>query len=78
MPNRIVTNINFLHQKLADVLGIQIWNPEVYLFDKIPNEMNYRDVAIIAAVMVVASVLGALIPAIIAAMKKPVDALRWE
>jgi lipoprotein-releasing system permease protein len=74
----IVTNINFLHQKLADVMGIQIWNPEVYLFDKIPNTLNYRDVGIIAAAMVVASVLGALIPAIVAAMKKPVDALRWE
>ena len=59
-------------------LHMTVWNPEVYLFDKIPNTLNYRDVAVIAAAMVVASVLGALIPAIVAAMKKPVDALRWE
>jgi lipoprotein-releasing system permease protein len=74
----IVSNINLLHQKLGDLMGIQIWNPEVYLFDSIPNTMNPRDVAVITAAMIVASVVGALIPAIIAASKKPVDALRWE
>jgi ABC-type lipoprotein release transport system permease subunit len=59
-------------------MGIQIWNPEVYLFDTIPNKLNWGDVGVIGGVMVVASVAGALIPAIIAALKKPVDALRWE
>ena len=74
----IVSNINLLHQKLGDLMGIQIWNPEVYLFDSIPNTMNPRDVAVITGAMIVASVVGALIPAMIAASKKPVDALRWE
>jgi lipoprotein-releasing system permease protein len=74
----IVTNINEIHQALGDLMGIQIWNPEVYLFDTIPNELNWTDVGVIAVVMVVASVAGALIPAVIAAAKKPVDALRWE
>ena len=74
----VVSNINLLHQKLGDLMGIQIWNPEVYLFDSIPNTMNPRDVAVITGAMIVASVVGALIPAMIAASKKPVDALRWE
>jgi lipoprotein-releasing system permease protein len=74
----IVTNINALHSKLADWMGIQIWNPEVYLFDKIPNTLNPTEVSVIMFVMIIACVLGALIPAILAAMKKPVDALRWE
>ena len=74
----IVTNINGIHQALGDFMGIQIWNPEVYLFDKIPNTMNWGDVAVIVGAMIVASVFGALLPAIIAAAKKPVDALRWE
>lgn len=78
MSYLIVSNINQLHQKLGDLMGIQIWNPEVYLFDSIPNTMNPRDVAVITAAMIVASVVGALIPALIAASKKPVDALRWE
>jgi lipoprotein-releasing system permease protein len=74
----IVRNINYLHTKLAEVMGIQIWNPKVYLFDKIPNELIPRDVAVITGAMVIASVLGALIPALVAASKRPVDALRWE
>jgi lipoprotein-releasing system permease protein len=74
----IVTNINYLHSKLAEVMGRQIWNPEVYLFDKIPNKLEPAAVAVILGAMVVASVIGALIPAIVAAAKRPVDSLRWE
>lgn len=74
----IVTYINQIHQALGDLMGIQIWNPEVYLFDKIPNTLNWHEVGVIAGAMVVASVFGAVLPAIIAALKKPVDALRWE
>jgi lipoprotein-releasing system permease protein len=74
----IVRNINEIHQALGNVMGIQIWNPEVYLFDMIPNRMNWRDVGVITVAMMVASVFGALVPAIVAAAKRPVDALRWE
>jgi lipoprotein-releasing system permease protein len=74
----IVHNINFLHSKLAELLGIQIWNPEVYLFDKIPNQINPRDAIVIAACALVASVAGAVVPAWRAAKLNPVDSLRWE
>ena len=74
----IVSNINYLHGKLAEVMGIQIWNPSVYLFDEIPNKLDPAAVSVIIGSMIVASVVGALIPAIVAAMKRPVDALRWE
>jgi ABC-type lipoprotein release transport system permease subunit len=40
--------------------------------------MSPHEVAIIMAVAVVASVLGALVPAIRAANLHPVEALRWE
>jgi lipoprotein-releasing system permease protein len=74
----LVSNINLIHSKLGDVLGIQIWNPEVYLFDQIPNEMNPREVIVIALCALVASVLGAVVPAVRAAKMNPVEALRWE
>jgi lipoprotein-releasing system permease protein len=74
----IVHNINFLHTKLAELLGIQIWNPEVYLFDKIPNQINPRDAIVIGVCALIASVAGAVVPAWRAAKLNPVESLRWE
>lgn len=74
----IVHNINYLHTELGRQLGIVIWNPEVYAFDMIPNTMNPVEVTVILAVAIVASILGALVPAIRAARMNPVESLRWE
>ena len=59
-------------------MGVQIWNPEVYAFDIIPNTMNPKEVSVILVVAMISAVLGALVPAIRAARMHPVDALRWE
>ena len=73
----IVHNINELHGWLA-AHGWVIWNPEVYLFDTIPNRMNPREVIIVVAIAISSSIAGALLPAIKAAAKQPVESLRWE
>lgn len=74
----IVHNINELHGWLGKAMGVQIWDPEVYAFDTIPNTMDPPKVVWILAIAVIASVLGALVPAIRAARLNPVEALRWE
>ena len=74
----VVSNINELHRWLGEVLGVQIWDPKVYMFDTIPNTMNPSEVSVILFVAIVASLLGALVPAIRAARMHPVEALRWE
>jgi lipoprotein-releasing system permease protein len=74
----IVHNINWLHDKLGQWMGITIWSPDVYLFDTIPNTMDPKEVAVIVVVAIFASVLGAVIPAYRAARMHPIEALRWE
>lgn len=74
----IVHNINELHTWLGRAMGIQIWNPEVYAFDTIPNTMNPWEVVTIVGIAVVASVIGSLVPAIRAARMHPIEALRYE
>src|SRR2546423_2239599 len=74
----IVHNINYLHEQMGKLLHVQIWNPEVYAFDTIPNKMDPKEVTVILAIAIIAAVLGALIPAYRAARMNPVEALRWE
>lgn len=74
----IVHNINWLHQKMADLMHVQIWDPTVYAFDEIPNRMDPAEVTVILLVAIIASVIGALVPAVRAARMHPVEALRWE
>jgi lipoprotein-releasing system permease protein len=74
----IVHNINFLHTEMGKLMGITIWDPDVYAFDTIPNTMEPMQVTIIVAVAIISSVLGSLVPAIRAAGMHPVEALRWE
>ena len=74
----IVRNINWLHMELGKQMGIVIWSPETYQFDKIPNEMEPRTVAYVLLIAILSAVVGALIPALRAAVMNPVDALRYE
>ena len=57
---------------------LQVWSPDVYTFDRIPNVVKWHEVAIISTVAVLASVVGALIPAVLAGRVWPVKALRYE
>jgi lipoprotein-releasing system permease protein len=74
----IVKNINAIHEQMGKWLGFKMWDPETYAFDTIPNTINPWEAAVIFSVAVIASVIGALVPAIRAARLNPVEALRWE
>jgi ABC-type antimicrobial peptide transport system permease subunit len=40
--------------------------------------MNPPEAAVIVMIAIIASVIGALVPAVLAAKMEPVEALRWE
>jgi ABC-type antimicrobial peptide transport system permease subunit len=50
----------------------------VYLFDRIPDTVHPKEVAIYFALSVLAGIIGALIPAFVAASEDPVKAVRYE
>jgi lipoprotein-releasing system permease protein len=74
----IITNINAIHDWMGSALGLEIWNPKVYYFTEIPSEVQWDKAAIVLLGGVLASVVGALVPALKAANMHPVKALRFE
>ena len=64
--------------RFNDAIRFQIWDRRVYFFDEIPNQVDWFEVVVICIVSVVASVIGAVIPAVKAALADPVESLRYE
>ncbi len=74
-----VRYINEFQEALARINpNLRVWNPEVYAFDRIPTAVDAGEAAIIFGVAILASMFGALIPAIQAGRVWPVKALRYE
>ncbi len=74
----IVNNINPIHDWLGTALKITIWDPRIYYFTVIPSEVEGEKAVLVFICGVVASGLGAFVPAIRAAVMDPVRALRFE
>ncbi len=74
-----VWNINGIQDFLASLNPqLRVWSPDVYSFDRIPEVVKQVDAIGVAVVAVIASMVGSLIPAILAGRVWPVKALRYE
>ena len=58
--------------------GTLIWDPSVYYFDEIPNQLDWFTAVTTMIGAVLFSLLGAFLPAARAADTDPVKALRYE
>jgi lipoprotein-releasing system permease protein len=74
----ITRHINAVDEWIRIIFGLKLWKASVYMFSTIPNEVDWRAVGWIAVAAVIGAVLGAAIPAISAALTKPVNVLRYE
>lgn len=74
----IVLNINPIHDWMGEALGLTIWDPRVYYFVEIPNEVETSKAVIVMIGGVLSATVGAIIPAMRAAYLSPVKALRFE
>ena len=87
----IVTHLNEIQEVLYQVTlwwnqsvlgndlgGWRMWNPQTYYFDRIPDHVNPAEAAWVVAFAMTSSVLGAVIPAALAARLDPVVSLRYE
>ena len=78
LGNIITKNINTIEEWVRIIFGLKLWKSSVYMFSKIPNQVDWDWALLIALSAVTAAAVGALIPAIIAARTRPVDVLRYE
>jgi lipoprotein-releasing system permease protein len=78
LAHLIVWNVNEIHDWMGKTLGVSVWSPEVYYISKIPSEIDPGRALLVVCAGVFLSVLGALIPAVLAAKMDPVKSLRFE
>ncbi len=71
-----LAKVNAIEDWLYQTRGWQVWNRSVYAIGDIPNQVHTSVLALIGISTMLACWLGALIPALQAARKQPVEALR--
>jgi lipoprotein-releasing system permease protein len=74
----ITKNINMVDEWIRIIFGLKLWKASVYMFSRIPNEVDWQAVVWIALSAIAGAAIGAVIPAISAAMTRPVNVLRYE
>ncbi len=74
----ITRNINEIEAWIRVLFGLKLWRSSVYMFDRIPNEVDWGSAAWFATLAMLAAAVGALVPALVAARTRPVEVLRHE
>jgi lipoprotein-releasing system permease protein len=68
--------INPIEDWLFEHFGFQLWDRTIYAIGDIPNQVEFKILAIIVVSAIAACLVGALIPSLQAARQKPVEILQ--
>ncbi len=68
--------INPIEDWLFEHFGFQLWDRTIYAIGDIPNQVEFKILAIIVVSAIAACLVGALIPSLQAARQKPVESLQ--
>ena len=71
-----LAKINRIEDWLFESFGFQLWNRAIYAIGDIPNQVEFKVLAVIMASAIAACVLGAVVPIWQAARLKPVETLQ--
>jgi lipoprotein-releasing system permease protein len=74
----VTKNINVVEGWIRILFGLKLWKASVYMFSRIPSEVDWQGVLWIALAAIAGAAIGAALPAISAAMTRPVNVLRYE
>jgi len=74
----VTKNVNTIEEWIRIIFGLKLWKSSVYLFSRIPNEVDWFWALCFVLLAIIAAAIGTLIPAIVAARTKPVEILRYE
>ena len=74
----LAINISAVIAWFESLLGLYIFDPNVYFISRIPSDLRWGDVSLIAAVGFILSILATLYPAYRASRIEPAEVLRYE
>ncbi len=71
-------NLDVVIPALEKILGMELWNKQVYFISHLPSEVQWPDVIVITGVSFLLTLAATLYPSWRAARINPADALRYE
>ena len=74
----VTRHVNTLEEWIRVLFGLKLWKSSVYMFSRIPNQVDWPSAGRVVVFAIIAAGVGALIPAIVAARTRPVEILQYE